>query len=156
MPRRPSLFGALGALVALLATAACGDGTAPAPAAGTYVLRNIADAALPVTFYAGIDGTYSVVADTIELGGRGRADRVFLVRVVNSIYHGDTVYGGRYAQDYQLNGARFEIGSFTPCPPNANCAPNDTGYLLGGMLTLHSNRTGQLRRWTYERVAPAR
>jgi hypothetical protein len=154
MPR-PLL--ALSAFLVLLAGAACRDSTAPELgfSAGTYVLRGIADAALPVTYHAGTDGTYSVVADTIELDGTGKAHRTFLVQVAGSAYQADALLGGRYPQEYRIDGTRFEIGSFRPCPANAICAANDTGRFIAGRLTLDKNWAGQDRRWTYERITPA-
>lgn len=153
MPRR--LLASF-ACAAVLAASACREGTAPSAAAGTYVLREIAGVALPVTYYSAPDGTYAVVADTIELDGSGGAYRTFLVEVTRSIYHADTVYGARHPAQYRVDGTRIEIGSFQPCPDNAICAANDTGQLVGAILVLETTRTGQRRTWSYERIAAPR
>jgi hypothetical protein len=144
------------ACAVLLAASACRESTAPDSSAGTYVLREIEQATLPVTYYSAADGTYSVVADTIELDGTGGAYRTFLVQVTRSTYEPDAIYGGRYPMGYRLDGTRIEIGYFQPCPPNALCAANDTGHLIGGVLVLESTRTGQRRNWAYERITTPR
>jgi len=42
--------------------------------------------------------------------------------------------------EYRRSGRSIEIGRFTPCPPNALCAPNDIGTLRSGGLDLASFR----------------
>ena len=145
---------ALAAMFVLFTLQACQDTTVPGGTAGTFALRDIASTALPVTYYSGTDGTYTVLADTIELDGAGNVNRTFLIRRTASIYGADTVYRNRGVQEYRLDGTRIEIGSFKPCPPDALCAANDTGRFYGGVMRLGSFRTGQLRRWSYDRIAP--
>lgn len=150
----PRPLPALTLVAVLLALSSCQDATAPV-ASGIFVLRDIAGDTPPVTYYSGTDGTYSVLADTIELDGAGTAYRTLLIRRTASIYGADTVYGTRRPMEYRAEGTRIEIGSFRPCPINALCVANDTGRIEGVTMTLGTARTGQLRRWTFGRIDPA-
>jgi hypothetical protein len=38
--------------------------------------------------------------------------------------------------DYKIHGNEFEIGSFEPCPPNANCVGTYKGTISGQTLSL--------------------
>jgi hypothetical protein len=154
----PRRLPALAALLVLFVLPACREATAPSVPLGIFVLHDIAGTAPPVTYDWGLDGTLSVLGDTIELDGAGTAIRALRIRRTGSIYwQVDTVYDvytAQRPQQYRLDGTRIEIGSFQPCPINAFCVANDTGRLEGAVLTLGSFLGGQPRSWRYERVAP--
>jgi len=52
----------------------------------------------------------------------------------------EEVFDYTWEMEYRRSGRSIEIGRFTPCPPNALCAPNDIGTLRSGGLDLASSR----------------
>jgi hypothetical protein len=96
-----------------------------------------------------------LLADTLELDGRGGARRAFGFRRVSAAPAADNVYRNAAAVEYRLGGSgRIEVGYFRPCPPNALCLANDTGSLAAGRLVLASNRTAGGQPVVFERVGP--
>src|SRR2546423_6858810 len=83
---------ALAASLVLFVLSACQEPTEPSVPLGVFVLHDIAGVAPPVTYDWGLDGTLSVLYDTIELDGAGTAIRALRIRRTGSIYEVDTVY----------------------------------------------------------------
>jgi hypothetical protein len=136
--RRPATLAAvvLGALS--LAAASCDRTLGPAGAeAGTYVAVSAAGAPLPFTFYQSPEETFVLRADTITLDGHGHATRA---TTVEHLWGGQdlTPPTSRTSPDYRIDGEAFEIGWFSPCPPNALCVRPESGSLRGDELTLRT------------------
>ena len=148
---------ACAAVLALTASASCHDGpTTPQPVLGIYVLRSISGAPVPFTYSAGPDGTYSVLADTVQLDASFDAPvaRVTeLVRVTGSPYGPDTTYRYTLTTAFSIDGGgRIEFVS-SGCSANADCAPPDTGRVVAGGLVLGSLRTGTWTTWRFTHIA---
>ncbi|MDF1504384.1 hypothetical protein [Roseisolibacter sp. H3M3-2] len=128
------------ALAALLV--ACDDGTAPAPAteAGRYVATSLRGRPLPAVTDSSAQEFGVLLADTLELDGRGGGRRAYAVRRVHRALGIDTVYRVAAPTAYRRDGARLVVGSFTPCPPNASCLANDEGTVEPTRVTLATQR----------------
>ena len=127
MPLRSRARAALTLGAALLA---CDDPVRPAaPRARTYALAR-ADGRPPA---ATVDtsglGFAVVLADTLIFEPAGRVTRALTLRLVTSSLGTDRTSHHRSAFEYRQRGRQVEVGSFRPCPPNALCAPNDTGVV---------------------------
>ena len=94
------------------------------------------------------DSTF-LVADTIHFLAGGRAERS--VRYARRGVYGASETPFRWTQDFELTGARLEIGSFTPCPPNASCVANEIGVVAGDALTLVPGTAERRPRRNFER-----
>lgn len=149
----------LGLTFGLTATlaAACGHSpTATPPAlAGRFVARTLGDRPLPARTDSSAAEFGVLVADTLELDGRGAGRRAFALRRVRPADGTDTVYRMQFPTAYRVGaGGRLEVGRLTPCPPNALCAANDTGQVLFGGAALRLYRYSQGPALVLERVAP--
>lgn len=138
-------------LIALVA--ACDDPLSPDALRGTYVLERMGDAPLPLEYASGSDGTYTLLADTIGLDGRGEVTRRTVIHRTAGLYGPDTTFSMVRPAEYRVSGGRIEIGSFTPCPPNALCAANDLGHLTGTGFRLAMWVTGNHREGIYRKVS---
>lgn len=128
---RASLFA-----LASVAAVSCSDGTAPAGAErGRYALVRGARGVPPIVTDSSASGFRALLADTVTLDGRGRAQRAFALRIVDRVLARDTVF--RYTAEalrYRRDGVRLEL--WVECPPNALCAGNDEGVLTRDGLVL--------------------
>jgi hypothetical protein len=147
------------AALGLLATACGLLGTEPSlgTEAGRYVATSLATAAggrpLPALTDSSAEEFGVLLADTLELDGRGGARRAFAIRRANRTFGTDTVYRLAGSLAYRRAGKHVEIGSFTPCPANALCIGNDTGTVTADGLALTAPRFGGAR-LMLARVAP--
>lgn len=123
-------------LVALLvSTAACAESSGP-EAAGTYVLRTVGDSTVPFVMYASGSDRVVLLADTLELDGRGGSTVSVVER---DTYAGQptvvvpTTIEGRY-----VTHADTVLITFG-CPPNALCAVSGPARYLGiaGGISTH-------------------
>jgi hypothetical protein len=128
-------------LVTLLG--ACGPAAtapAPGPEAGRYVATEVRGRPVPAVADS-TAGTFGVVlADTLELDGRGGARRAYAERRVIPALGTDTVLRAVRAAQYRLVGGRLEVGQFGPCKDTLDCLPNDAGALAGGRIALDTYR----------------
>jgi hypothetical protein len=112
-----------------LLAAACGlSGTEPTlgSEAGRYVATSLATAvggrSLPALTDSSAEEFGVLLADTLELDGRGGARRAFAIRRVSRTFGTDTVYRLVSSLAYRRAGTRVEVGWFTPCPHPTRCA----------------------------------
>lgn len=149
MPRR-----LLSLLSCALLASACHSGTEPTlgSEAGMYVARSLGTEALPAITDSSSAEYGVLLADTLELDGHGGARRAFAFRRVSSATGTDEVYHPAFALSYRRSGARLEIGSFTPCPPNAQCVGNEIGELSDAGLLLVTNHYSADQSVSFERV----
>lgn len=141
-------------LVVLAAVAACSDPTAPAERRleGFFVLAAVDEARPPVLVATSGTSKYFLVTDNLSFDGKGAVGRHRVVREENTTTGQVTVHSNSFTQDYRVRDDSVEIGSFTPCPPNARCAPNERGTFTQNRLelkavlwrgqTLHFERMG--------------
>jgi hypothetical protein len=113
---------------------ACHDTTAPERISAGFVLLSVNGQPLPVVLFSDATSTRTLVSSTLTLTMDGHA-------FIGEAYRQDsqgivTTPTFTATFDYRLHGDQIEIGSFTPCPPNALCAANATGTLSNGTLTL--------------------
>jgi hypothetical protein len=117
-------------------TLACHDTTAPERTSAGFVLQSINGQPLPVVLFSDATRTLTVVSSILTLTMDGHA---FIGEVYTQDSQGIVTQPTFTATlDYRLHGDQIEIGSFTPCPPNALCAANATGTLANGTLTLNN------------------
>lgn len=138
------------AIAALLVTAgSCADGPGP-DAMGTYVLRTVGDSTVPFVRYATGSDRVVLLADTLQLDGRGGSTATLVER---DTYAGQptivvpTTIQGRY-----VTHADTVLITFG-CPPNAACAvlgPARYLGIAGGMSTYAGPIAGMLS--VYERI----
>lgn len=135
-----------GLIACALLASACSSSTSPSPGseAGRYVATRINGHGAPTLVDSSTSEFAVLLADTLELDGHGGARRAISIHRVDPSLGIDTVYHTVRAMNYRLSGARFELGSFTPCPPNAVCMANDTGDLtvLGLLLVTFEYGSG--------------
>ena len=128
----------LGSLACALLVATCTTPTSPSTGSevGRYIARTIDGRSAPALVDSSATEFAVLLADTLELDGHGSARRSITLHRVDPSLGIDTVYHTVRAMHYRLNGAQFELGFFTPCPPGAICIANDTGELtpLGFLL----------------------
>ncbi len=122
---------------------ACGSAATapePGPEAGRYVAIALRGRPLPAVADS-TAGTFGVVlADTLELDGRGGARRAYAERRVIPGLGTDTVIRSGQAVQYRLAGGRLEVGRFGPCKDTLDCLPNDAGALTGDRIALDTYR----------------
>lgn len=121
--------------VSLLASA-CGTVLAPSNGseAGRYVATRFDSHALPTMTDSSAIEFGLLLADTLELDGRGAARRAFTVRRVGSAR--DTVYRVAIPMKYRVDGTAIQVGSLAPCPPNAICVGDDVGRFIRSGISL--------------------
>jgi predicted small lipoprotein YifL len=123
------------ALVALLVAplAGCND-DGPRPFPKRYQLAEVNDQALPTTV-ATLGGTpVIVVAEFLELDGRGGATRTRYQRA-EGVSPQDPVQMVVTELQYRLDGTQIQVGKFD-CGPTELCAAPEVGTLVGDVLTL--------------------
>lgn len=115
---------------------ACRDTTAPERIFAGFVLQSVNGQPLPAVLFSDPTRTLTVVSSILTLTIDGRA---FIGESYTQDSQGIVTHPTFTATlDYRLHGDQIEIGSFTPCPPNALCAANATGTLLNGTLILNN------------------
>lgn len=125
-------------LVVLAAVAACSDATAPAERRleGYFVLATVDEARPPVLVSTSGTSKYFLVTDNLGFDGKSEVGRHRVIREENTTTGQVTVYSNSFTQDYRVRGDSVEIGSFTPCPPNALCVANERGTFTENRLEL--------------------
>jgi hypothetical protein len=117
-------------------TIACRDTTGPETISAFFALQSVDGHAIPAVLFSEPTRTRTVISSSLILDNQGHAtineaDREDLQGVVTESVFTATL-------DYRLNRDQIEIGSFTPCPPGAFCAPNAKGTIANGTLTLNN------------------
>lgn len=146
MPHLPSSSRRLAALAAaacLALLAACDDdGLGPEMrlAGERYRLARANGQPLPALLWQDTDGrSAALVAEELTF------EPLRMVRVHRTLRLTDaagvaTTESGIWRLEYRLRDGRIELGSFTPCPPNAACIANDVGTLHGDAIVVESGR----------------
>ena len=136
MPIRTALLVPYTAICLL--AAACASSTEPSVGAetGRYVATTAGGRALPALLDTSAVDFGVLLADTLDLDGRGGGRRAFALRRASTALRMDTVYHVSVELQYRRVGTRIEVGSFTACPPNALCVANDTGTISGAGIIL--------------------
>ena len=130
---------------------ACRDTTAPERISAGFVLESVNGQPLPAVLFSDATRILTVVGSTLTLTMDGHA---FIGEVYTQNSQGIVTQPTFAATlEYQLHGDQIEIGSFTPCPPNAQCAANATGTLSNGTLTLNNPLPAPNKIYVY-RTAP--
>jgi len=138
------------ALFLIISTIACHNSTGPRTIDAQYALQTINDRQLP-TYLAPTPGpTATIFWSTLTLDKAGKAVMAEHRRVEPPLTEGTYTY----TYDYRINGNLIEIGSFQPCPANANCAPNRVGTIFGSTLRLSINPGSQFHIVYEYRIAP--
>ncbi len=116
---------------------ACRDTTAPERTSAGFVLQSINGQPLPVVLFSDATRTLTVVSSilTLTMDGHAFIGESYRQQDSQGIVTQPTFTA---TLEYRLHGDQIEIGSFTPCPPNAQCAANATGTLSNGTLTLNN------------------
>ena len=139
----------------LLLAAACTDPVSPDGLQGTYVLRTVAGEPLPrVAWSTELDGTATILADTIRLDGRGGASRRTVVHRTANQWMPETTYDAQRRLEYAVSGARIEIGWLAPCDDTAACVANEVGVIGDGGIRLELRMQGTVDEGVFERIAP--
>jgi hypothetical protein len=121
-------------LALLIATIGCHESTGPRTVSANFALLAINGRQLP-TYLAQTPGPAATIYwSTLTLDQSGKA--VMTERRVDT-FSPEATYTTTF--DYRIRGLRIEIGSFEPCPINANCAPNMTGLIIGSTVKLAIN-----------------
>lgn len=144
------------AIFALVLLGACSpDPTTPTePLSGVYLLQQANGAPLPFVLSSGTHERYELLAESLTFLAEGEVVRERTFRLTKLGTGRDTTYTHAIRQAYLLHGERLEIGSFRPCPPDANCVGNDVGVASDQRIELQSAlySTGpELPRFVYVR-----
>ena len=115
----------------LVATIACRDATAPLTLPAQFNLENINGRPVP-TFFSPTPGlTPTILSASLTLDNAGKAVMTEHRREFDGT---ETTITNTF--DYRIKGNQIEIGSFQPCPPNANCIGTLKGTISGEALSL--------------------
>jgi len=156
--RRPALAAAAALALAL---AACESVTAGRPLAAEYALRDVGGKAPPIVLSssATFDGrgteTITLIAAAYRFDAGGDARYVYTLRNLRTSPARDTTFTIEVPMVYWRAGDRIEIGSRTPCPPNALCAGNAVGRVVGDRVEVDFGGDPPVR-YVYEAGAGAR
>ena len=139
------LFSEKVAVLLIASSIACHEATGPidGPVSGRYVLETIDGRPLP-TFIAVIPaGGTTVFSSSVTLDKAGKA-------VIIEHRHSDFLGENREwtdtsTFDYRIHDGLIEIGSFSSCPINTECAPSRTGTISGAELNLVFGRINDLK-----------
>jgi hypothetical protein len=103
-------------LLLFVATLGCDDSTAPIKIPTQFVLENINGRPLP-TYLAPTPGlTPDILSASLTFEEGGKAVMTEHRREFDGT---ETTITNTF--DYRFHGNSVEVGSFTPCPPDANC-----------------------------------
>jgi hypothetical protein len=148
------------ALLALIpiAIAAC-DGFPTATSdtlSGSFVLATVEGAPLPAELWSVADFAGVLHADHLDFRPDGTVTRNYRFMITRQGTDRVEDVEMTLELEYRRRGRSIEIGRFEPCPPNALCAPNDTGRIRNGRLELESSYWSQSDRprFTYLRLDP--
>jgi hypothetical protein len=118
-------------LLLLVSTIGCHDTTAPLTLPAQFNLENINGRPVP-TFFSPTPGlTPTILSASLTLDAAGKAVMSEHRRSFDGI---ETTITNTF--DYRIKGNQIEIGSFQPCPPNANCIGTLKGTISGEALSL--------------------
>jgi hypothetical protein len=146
-----SIRGGVLACIAILAVG-CGSPTDSNPLAGTFVLRTIAGEALPALAWETEYTAIHIIADTLLIPPRGRAEERRTAEVHSSVpHHSQKVHTTSSEIGIRLAAGRLELSYV--CPPNANCVagPHLIGRLTDVGLTFET-ASGMRVPLVYERI----
>ena len=137
-------------LLVLASSIACSGTTAPETVSAFFVLQSVNGQPVPAVLFSEPTRTRTVISSNLILDKQGHAtineaDREDLQGVVTESVLTATL-------DYRLTADQIEIGSFTPCPPNALCAANATGTISNGALTLNNPLPAPNKIYVYRTV----
>jgi len=122
-------------LLAVITTIACDTATtAPSLPSTHYQLRAINGRQLPTYLASSPGSTATILSSELFLSTTGKA---IMIEHRQDIVLGEGSYTNTF--DYRINGNQIEIGSFEPCPINANCAANRAGTFSSAGLSLVIN-----------------
>lgn len=105
-----------------------------------YRLVRVNGAPPPATLWQQADGSSAtLLAEELTFQAVGT------VRIARSLRLTDaaavaTDEARSWAAEYRVRDRRIEMGSFTPCPPNALCIANDVGTLQVDAIVIESGR----------------
>lgn len=126
-------------LVFLISACRAEDTVSPSSLVGTYVLERANAAPLPLLLRADAPWRSSLLAESFTFDSDGRVIRARTIREENSATGVIRTIPSSLNQEFRVGHRTVEIGSFTPCPPNALCVSNDTGVVMGETISLVSN-----------------
>jgi hypothetical protein len=120
-------------LLLFAATIGCRDTTAPMKIPTQYILENINGRPVPTYLSAtpGLTPTILGASLTLDLEEAGKAVLTERRREFDGT---ETTVTNTF--DYRIHGNEFEVGSFAPCPPNANCVGTYKGTISSQALSL--------------------
>ena len=121
-------------LLALVSSIACHSTTDPATVSAFFVLKTINGRPLPTYLAATPGPTATIIYSALTLDNAGKA---VMTEHRQDLLQGDATYTNTF--DYRIQGDQIEIGSFEPCPINANCVANRIGTISRGHLSLVIN-----------------
>jgi hypothetical protein len=126
-------------LVFVVSACRADDTLSPSSLAGTYVLERANASPLPLLLSASSPWRYTLLAESLTFHGGGQVIRARTIREENSATGVIKTIPASFNQEFRMRYRTVEIGSFTPCPPNALCVGNDTGVVTGETISLVSN-----------------
>ena len=138
-------------LVFLISGCRSEDTLSPNSFRGTYVLDQANAKPLPLLLSDSPPWRYTLLAETLTFEGEGRVTRARTIREENSATGVIKITPMSFNQGFRIDHSSVEIGSFTPCAPNALCIANDTGVVLGETIALLSNQYNRAE-LTYKRA----
>jgi hypothetical protein len=107
---------------------------------GTYGLASVDGDTLPAVLWTEGGVTLRLGTDLLIFDGRGGVTRTFTWQR-DSLPVGMVESGTQTAVlQYRVRGDSVELGTFTPCPPNALCIGNDVGVRAPATLVLDSRQ----------------
>jgi hypothetical protein len=118
-------------LLLFAATIGCHDTTAPLKIPSQFLLENINGRQVP-TYLSAMPGlTPTILGASLTLEDAGKAEMTEHRREFDGT---ETTVTNTF--DYKIDGNQIEVGSFVPCPPNANCVGAYKGTISGQTLSL--------------------
>lgn len=113
------------------------------PLSGTYELQQANGAPLPFLLSSDASERYELVSEVLVFDPEGKVLRERRIRRTDLATGHDTIDAHSFQQEYRVRGDLLEIGSFHPCPPNANCVGNDIGTVIEPQIELQSSLYGR-------------
>ena len=112
-----------------LLCAGCSDATSPGfwMLHGSYALRTVASAPLPVLQWEDSYARHYIVADTLVFDGRHTVDHITVTRTDSITNAYSQLDRQRYASDYRVRGDTVDF--IFRCPPNAMCIAPPVAWL---------------------------
>jgi hypothetical protein len=118
-------------LLLFAATIGCHDTTGPIRIPTQFVLENINGRPVPTFLLATPGLTPTILWASLTFEEAGKAVMSEHRRAFDGT---ETTITNTF--DYRIHGNQVEVGSFTPCAPNANCIGTYKGTIAGVTLSL--------------------